>query len=86
MANRKSKSDEITTDKVRDLFEKMFEQQQENLLKILAANTQLSLCKKNQKIFFVGDFNINSLDYANNSKVKGFIDGMFSKGLISSDK
>ena len=42
-----------------------------------------SLCKKNQKIFFVGDFNINSLDYANNSKVKGFIDGMFSKGLIS---
>ena len=33
-----------------------------------------SLCKKNQKIFFVGDFNINSLDYANNSKVKGFID------------
>ena len=45
MANRKSKSDEITMDKVRDLFEKMFEkmfkQQQENLLKILAANTKL---------------------------------------------
>ena len=41
MANRKSKSDEITMDKVRDLFEKMFKQQEENLLKILAANTQL---------------------------------------------
>ena len=41
------------------------------------------LHKKNQKLFFVGDFNINSLDYANNSKVKGFIDLMFSKGFLS---
>ena len=42
-----------------------------------------ALHKKNQKKFFVGDFNINSLDYDSNSKVKGFIDNMFSKGLIS---
>ena len=42
-----------------------------------------SLYRKNPKIFFVGDFNLNSLDYASNSKVKGFIDNMFSKGLIS---
>ena len=43
MANRKSgsKSDEITMEKVRELFEKMFKQQEVNLLKILAANTQL---------------------------------------------
>ena len=43
MANRKSgsKSDEITMEKVRELFENMFKQQEVNILKILAANTQL---------------------------------------------
>ena len=43
MANRKSgsKSDEIMMEKVHELFEKMFKQQEENLLKIFAANTQM---------------------------------------------
>ena len=31
----------------------------------------------------VGDFNINSLDYSANAKVKNFIDLMFSNGLLS---
>ena len=41
------------------------------------------LLKANKKIFFVGDFNINSLDYSTNSKVKQFINHMFSKGMLS---
>ena len=40
-----------------------------------------TLLKENEKIFFVGDFNINSLDYSTNLKVKDFVDHMFSKGL-----
>ena len=41
------------------------------------------LLKKNKKIFFLGDFNINSLDYTTNDKVRKFIDLMFSKGMLS---
>ena len=41
------------------------------------------LLKENKKIFFVGDLNINSLDYSTNTKVKSFIDHMFSKGMLS---
>ena len=41
------------------------------------------LLKENKKIFFVGDFNINSLDYSTNTKVISFIDHMFSKGMMS---
>ena len=41
------------------------------------------LLKENKKIFFVGDFNINSLDYSTNTKVKRFVDLMFSNGMIS---
>ena len=42
-----------------------------------------SMLKENKKIFFVGDFNINSLDYSTNSKVKNFINLMYSKGMLS---
>ena len=38
------------------------------------------LARENKKLFIVGDFNINSLNYSTNSKVKRFIDYIFSKG------
>ena len=41
------------------------------------------LTRENKKLFIVGDFNMNSLNYSTNSKVKKFIDFMFSKGLLS---
>ena len=43
MANRKSscKSEEISMEKIRDLFDIMFKKQEENILKILAANTKM---------------------------------------------
>ena len=41
------------------------------------------LARENKKLFIVGDFNINSLNYSTNSKVKRFIDYMFSKGSLS---
>ena len=43
-----------------------------------------SILKENKKIFVVGDFNINSLDYSTNSKVIFFINLMFSKGIMLS--
>ena len=39
--------------------------------------------RENKKVFMVGDFNLNSLDYSTNKKVKNFIDLMFSNGLLS---
>ena len=39
--------------------------------------------RENKKFFFIGDFNMNTLDYNKNKKVKQFIDYMFSKGMIS---
>ena len=41
-----------------------------------------TLLKGKKNIFFVGDFNINSLDYSTNSKAKYFVDHMFSKGML----
>ena len=41
------------------------------------------MLKENKKIFFVGDFNINSPGYSTNSKVIFFINLMFSKGMLS---
>ena len=41
------------------------------------------LSRENKKVFMVGDFNMNSLDYSANAKVKHFIDLMFSNGLLS---
>ena len=38
---------------------------------------------ENKKLFFVGDFNVNSLDYLTNTRVKNFINNMFSKGMLS---
>ena len=53
-------------------------------LKNHITSTLNALYKQNKKIFFVGDFNINSFDYSTNSKVKSFIDHMFSKkGMLS---
>ena len=31
----------------------------------------------------MGDFNVNSLDYLTNIRVKNFINNMFSKGMLS---
>ena len=52
-------------------------------LKSHVTNIFNQLHKQNKKMFFVGDFNINSLDYSTNTKVKNFIDLMFSKGMLS---
>ena len=41
------------------------------------------LSKENKKVFFIGDFNMNSLDYTTNDKVRKFIDLMFSNGMLS---
>ena len=52
-------------------------------LKSHITNIFNTLYKQNKKVYFVGDLNINSLDYSTNSKVKNFIDLMFSKGILS---
>ena len=41
------------------------------------------LIRENKKLFIVGDFNINCLDYTTNSKTKKFMNHMFSKGMLS---
>ena len=36
----------------------------------------------NKKMFFLGDYNLNCLDYQNNTKVRNFFDILFSYGMI----
>ena len=38
--------------------------------------------KTSKKIYLIGDFNLNVLDYETNTKVKGFINLLFQHGLI----
>ena len=52
-------------------------------LKKQIRNAFQKLYRENKKVFMVGNFNLNSLDYSTNTKVKNFIDLMFSNGLIS---
>ena len=44
------------------------------------------ITRENKKLYIVGDFNINILEYSNNIKVKSFINFMFSKGNFVSNK
>ena len=37
---------------------------------------------KNQKMFFLGDYNLNCLDYEKNTKVRSFLNLLFSYGMI----
>ena len=41
------------------------------------------LSKENKKLFIVGDFNINSINYSTNSTAKTFINQMFANGVLS---
>ena len=41
------------------------------------------LFRENKILFIVRDFNVNSLDYSTNTKVKNFINHMFSNGILS---